>query len=133
MGYVKKIIDKILDIQDKFYYHPETIEYRRIGEGKIALLRVVGVDGESVILKVEGGRIVYARGDETPIHIIKCSIDTFLDLISGDEILRDAITKGHFVIESASTGDIDLVELERWAKAFDRLKKIIYKYIGGRL
>ncbi|MEM4429663.1 MAG: hypothetical protein QXM08_00685 [Thermofilaceae archaeon] len=129
MGYVKKIIDKLLALQDRFY--PDVSEYYKIGEGKVSLLRVVGVDGESVLLKVEGGRIKYARGDETPIHIFKCSTDTFLDLVSGEEDLRSAMTKGHFVIESASTGTIDLVEMQRWASAFDRLRRLVTKYLGA--
>lgn len=130
MGYVKKIIDKLLELQDKFY--PEAYEYYRMGEGRVSLLRVVGVDGESVLLKVENGRIKYARGDETPIHVFKCSTDTFLDLVSGEEDLRDAITKGHFVIEDASTGTIDIVEMQKWITAFSRMKKLIDKYIRGR-
>ncbi|MEM1710354.1 MAG: hypothetical protein QW820_05645 [Sulfolobales archaeon] len=130
MGYVKKIIDKLLALQDRFY--PEVYEYYKMGEGRVSLLRVVGIDGESVLLKVEGGRIKYARGDETPIHIFKTSVDTFLDIVSGDEDLRDAMTKGHFIIENASTGTIDLVEMERWAKAFSRLRGLVTKYMGGR-
>ncbi|MEM1750721.1 MAG: hypothetical protein QW088_07385 [Desulfurococcaceae archaeon] len=129
MGYVKKIIDKLLALQDRFY--PEVSEYYRIGEGRVSLLRVVGVDGDSVLLKVEGGRIKYARGDETPIHIFKTSVDTFLDIVSGDEDLRDAITKGHFIIENASTGTIDLVEMQKWCSAFSRLKGLVMKYLGG--
>ncbi|MEM0067654.1 MAG: hypothetical protein QW632_04430 [Ignisphaera sp.] len=130
MGYVKMIIDKLLALQDKFY--PEAVEYYKAGEGKVSLLRVVGVDGESVMLKVEGGRIKYARGDETPVHIFKTSVDTFLDLISGEEDLRDAITKGHFIIENASTGTIDLVEMQKWASAFSKLKKLITRFMYVR-
>ncbi|MEM3994906.1 MAG: hypothetical protein QXW40_05910 [Thermofilum sp.] len=130
MGYVKMIIDKLLALQDKLY--PEAVEYYKAGEGKVSLLRVVGVDGESVMLKVEGGRIKYARGDETPVHIFKTSVDTFLDLISGEEDLRDAITKGHFVIENASTGTIDLVEMQKWASAFSKLKKLITRFMYVR-
>ncbi|MEM1681046.1 MAG: hypothetical protein QXZ56_07560, partial [Sulfolobales archaeon] len=58
--------------------------------------------------------------------------NTFLDIVSGDEDLRDAMTKGHFIIENASTGTIDLVEMERWAKAFSRLRGLVTKYMGGR-
>jgi len=130
MGFVKDIIDKLLRIQDRFY--PDVYEYYKIGEGKVSLLRVVGVDGESVLLKVDGGKIKYAQGNENPIHIFRCSTDTFLDLLSGEEDLRSAITKGHFVIESASTGTIDLVEMERWSKAFSRFRGLINKYIGGK-
>ncbi|MEM1820601.1 MAG: hypothetical protein QXU64_03300 [Thermofilaceae archaeon] len=130
MGYVKRIIDKVISLQDRLDI-PELREYKREGEGKVGLLRVEGVGGESVLLKVENGRLVYARGDETPHHVFRCSIDTLLDLVTGEIDLRDAITMGYFVIESATTGEIDLVELERWAKAFERLKWIIDRYVRG--
>jgi len=130
MPYVKTIIDKLLSIQDRFY--PEAKEYFSMGEGKVSLLRVVGVDGETILLKCEGGRVKYARGDETPIHIFRCTSDTFLDILSGDEDLREAITKGHFIIESASTGTIDLVEMEKWSKAFERLRGLVMKYVSPK-
>lgn len=122
MSYIKQIIDKLITIQDKFYPYAE--EYFKEGEGKVSLVKIVGIDGESVMLKVKGGRIQYASDNDIPIHVFKCSIDTFLDLITGEEDLREAITKGHFVIEHASTGTIDLVELEKWAKAFSKLKNV---------
>ena len=129
MPYVREIIDKFLSIQNRFYSEAE--EYFSMGEGKVSLLRVVGVDGESVLLKCDGSRIKYAQGNETPIHIFRCTPDTFLNILSGDQDLREAITKGHFLIESASTGSIDLVEAQKWSKAFDRLKGLIRKYVGA--
>lgn len=128
MPYVREIIDKFLSLQSRFY--PEAEEYFSMGEGKVSLLRVVGVDGESVLLKCDGSSIKYANGKETPIHIFMCTCDTFLNVLSGDEDLREAITKGHFLIESASTGSIDLVEAEKWSRAFERLKGLIKKYVG---
>ena len=129
MPYVREIIDKFLSIQNRFYSEVE--EYFSMGKGKVSLLRVVGVDGESVLLKCDGSRINYAQGNETPIHIFRCTPDTFLNVLSGDQDLREAITKGHFLIESASTGSIDLVEAQKWSKAFDRLKGLIRKYVGA--
>jgi len=127
-GYVKDIVDKLLSLQNRFY--PEAKEYYRLGEGKVSLLRVVGVDGETVLLRCRRGRIEYAQGDETPIHIFRMSTDTFLSIISGEEDLREAITKGHFIIENAATGTVDLVELERWAKAFERLKGLVTRFVA---
>ena len=127
MGFVKDIIDKLLNLQSRFY--PDVAEYYRLGEGKVSLLRVVGVDGETVLLKCSQGRIEYAQGNETPNHIFRMSTDTFLNIICGEEDLREAITKGHFTIEDANTGSIDLIELERWAKAFDRLKRLVIRYV----
>lgn len=131
MGYVKEIIDRFLRIQNRFY--PEAEEYFSMGAGNVSLLRVVGVDGESVLLKCDGRRVSYARGDEAPVHILRCTTDTFLDLLSGEENLRTAVTKGHFVIESASNGHIDLVECEKWSKAFGNFRGILKKYLGVRL
>ncbi len=130
MGYIKNIVDKLLSIQERFY--PEAKEYYKMGEGKVSLLRVVGVDGEAILLKCQGGRIQYAQGDEAPVHIFRCTVDTFLDILSGDEDLREAITKGHFLIESASTGTIDLVEMEKWSKVFERLKGLVLKFVGAK-
>ena len=130
MPYVKTLIDKLLSIQERFY--PEAKEYLNMGEGKVSLLRVVGVDGETVLLKCHGGRIQYAQGNETPLHVFRCTSDTFLDILSGDEDLREAITKGHFLIESASTGTIDLVEMERWSRAFERLRGLVTKYVAPK-
>jgi hypothetical protein len=130
MGFVKDIIDKLLNLQNRFY--PEAVEYYRMGEGKVSLLRVVGIDGETVLLKCSRGRIEYAQGNETPIHIFRMSTDTFLSIISGEEDLREAITKGHFIIENAATGTVDLVELERWSKAFERLKGLVTRFVASR-
>jgi len=131
MPYVKSLIDKLLSIQERFY--PETKEYLNMGEGKVSLLRVVGVDGETVLLKCQGGQVRYAQGsNETPVHIFRCTSDTFLDILSGDEDLREAITKGHFLIESASTGTIDLVEMEKWSRAFQRLRGLVMRYVSPK-
>jgi len=131
MGYVRSIIDKLLTLQEMFY--PEVEEYYREGEGRVALLKVVGDDNESVLLKCEKGKIRYAREDEKPVHIFRVSIDTFLDLVSGEKDIRECMAKGSFIIESSSTGTVDLVEMEKWAKAFYRLRNIINKYIGVRV
>ena len=82
-------------------------------------------------MRCGGGRIEYAQGSETPEDIFRCTSDTFLNVLSGDEDLREAITKGHFLIESASTGTVDLVECQKWAKAFSRLRALIRKYVGA--
>ena len=128
MPYVREILDKLLHIQSRFY--PEVQEYYKQGEGRVSLLRVVGVDGETVLLKVDQGRLQYAQGDEDPEHIFRCTSDTFLNVLSGDESLREAITKDHFLIESAKTGSVDLVECQKWAKAFSHMKGLLRKYIG---
>lgn len=126
LGLVKKIVDRLLRIQNRFY--PEVEEYTGQVDERVSLLRVVGLDGESILLKYNRGKLDYAHGNETPVHIFRTTTDTFLNVLSGDKELREAVTKGHFVIENASTGDIDLVECEKWAKAFNNLKGMVRKY-----
>jgi len=121
MGEVKDILDYLFRLQDRFYKDVE--EYYKEGEGRVSLLRVTGIGGETVLLKVENQRLKYARGDETPIHIFKLSFDTFLDILERptEENIRSKWTKNALVIEDASTGAPNIVEFEKWARAFRRL------------
>ncbi|MBW2671889.1 MAG: hypothetical protein JRD89_00570 [Deltaproteobacteria bacterium] len=128
MGYVKEIIDRFLKIQDRFYR--DVKEYTTGADGRVSLLRVVGIDGDSVLLKYQYGRIRYANENEEPVHIFRCTVDSFLNILSGDEDMREAITKGHFVIEDARDGNIDVVECEKWAKAFSRMRGILGRYFA---
>lgn len=128
LGQYTDIMNRLLSIQDRFY--PDVQEYFTIGEGKVSLLKVVGIDGESMLLKVKGNRIVYASENDVPIDVFRCTSDTFLNILAGDESLREAITKGHFLIESARTGNVDLVECQKWSKAFERLGNVVKKFVG---
>ncbi|MFQ6075878.1 MAG: hypothetical protein ACE5Z5_07070 [Candidatus Bathyarchaeia archaeon] len=123
MGYIKNLLDRLLEMQDRF--RSEAVEYYREGEGRVSLLRVVGMSGETLLLKEEGGRIRYAEGNENPVHVFRCSEDTFLDLLANETTIRREVTLGHFTIEDASSGEINLVEMEKWAKAFERLRGLI--------
>lgn len=125
MGFVNAIIDKFIRLQDKFYQEAE--EYITNGEGKVSLLRVVGIDGETVLLKVEGHTIKRASENDVPEDIFRCTSDTFLDIISGDLSMRKAITRGHFTIENAHTKAIDMIEMQKWSTAFDRLSSLVVK------
>lgn len=127
MGYIKRILDKLLSMQEKIY--SEAKPYIVQGEGIVSLLRVVGLSGETLLLKCEGGRIRYASGEETPIHIFKVSEDTFLDILSGDESVRQAITLNHMTIENTKTGNIDLVEMQKWSRAFEELRGLLREII----
>lgn len=123
MGYIKNIVDKIISLQEK--YRPDLQEYYRDGKNRVALLRVVGMDGETLLLKEEGGIIRYAEGNENPVHIFRCSSDTFLDVLANETTIRKEATLGHFTIEDAISGQINLVEIEKWAKAFERMRGLL--------
>ena len=124
----KEIIDRLIRLQENFY--PEVQEYYKMGEGNVSLLRLRGVDGGTLLLKCENNRIKYAQGNETPIHTFTCTPDTFLNIWLGTQTLRHAITENHFMIESVKTGTIDLVEAQKWARAFEKSRGLIKRFIG---
>jgi len=123
--YVKRLIDKLISLQDRFY--SDIWPYLRQGKGNVALLRVVGEGGDNVLLKCNGEKITYAEGNEKVKHILTCSIDTFLRILANEETVREAVTKRHFVIENAETNEIDLVELQKWASTFERMRHLLKK------
>lgn len=125
MGYIRKLVDKIMDLQEK--YRPDLEEYVHEGKDRVALLRVVGTSGETLLLKEQGGHIRYATGKETPVHIFRCSEDTFLDILANDTTIRKEATLGrrHFTIEDAKSGEINIVELAKWSRAFDRMRGLL--------
>jgi putative sterol carrier protein len=123
MGHANNIISKLLNVQDKFI--DDAQEYIESGKDKVSMLKIVGIDDEVILLKVQNQRIVRASEEDNPTEIFKCTIDTFLDVVSGDIQLREAITKGHFTIENATTRQIDLVECEKWSKAFEKLHSLV--------
>jgi len=134
MGRYRRIIDKLLALQKLFYLSDRTAEqWMKEGEGNVALLQIVGVSGESLLLKYEHGRLDYARGDESPKHVFVTSEDTFLDLVVDPtaENLRSKITKGHFAIRDASTGEINLVEVQKWVRGFQMLGRVVKHVLMG--
>ena len=116
-------MDKIISLQSKF--RPDLEEYTQEVKSRTALLRIVGLDGETLLLKVENNKFKYADPDDKPVHVFRCSTDTFLDLLAGDTTIRKEATLGHFTIEDANSGEINIVELEKWSKVFDRMKGLL--------
>lgn len=123
MGYIKNLMDKVIALQTKF--RPDMEEYYQEAKTRTALLRIVGLDGETLVLTVNNGRISYGDPNDKPVHVFRCSSDTFLDLLSGETTVRKEATLGHFTIEDANSGEINIVELEKWSKAFDRMRGLL--------
>lgn len=123
LGDYKEIIDLVIRLQDKFTTDLE--EYMQEGEGRIALLRVIGSGGENILLKEEGGRIKYALESDKPVHIFKCSEDTFLDILDNKTTVRQEWNLGHFTIEDAKSGEVNMTEIFKWSRAFDRMKGLL--------
>jgi len=115
-------------MQEKFY--PDVWPYLHQGRGNVALLRVIGEKGDTLMLKCNGSKLMYADGNEKVKHIFTCTVDTFLNLLSGEETMREAVTKRHFAIEDAESGEIDIVEIEKFSRAFERLRYLLKKILA---
>ena len=125
MGYIKGLVDKLIGLHKQFY--PDLEEYIKEGKGNVALLRVVGMSGETLMLKEENGKLKYAEASDKPVHVFRCSEDTFLDILANDTTVRKEATLGHFTIEDAKSGEINLIEIEKWSKAFERMRGLLLK------
>jgi len=130
-SYLKGLLDKLLSLQKKFLSNPSGKMAYKEGKGNVGYLRITGSGGDDFLLKAENRGIKYADEGEEPDHIFTTSEDTFLNILSGEEGIREAVTKGHFTIEDAETQEIDVVEMEKWSKTFNRLRGLIRKVMGG--
>jgi len=129
MTYLENILNKLMSLQKKFLSNPSAKRVYKEGEGNVSLLRIVGSGGQDFLLKAKDGGIEYAEEGDVPKHIFRTSEDTFLNVLSGEETIRKAITRGHFTIEDAETKEIDLVEMEKWSDTFSRLRGLIRKVV----
>jgi len=130
MGRYKRIIEKLIALQNKFFLDAKP--YYEQGKDKVALLRVVGLEGETLLLKCDGDRILYADGDQSPTEVFECSEDTFIDLVAEPtaENFTDKVTLGHFCIRNGKTGEISIVEIEKWKRGFERLGRVAKHLVG---
>lgn len=129
MTFVREVVERLIRLQDKIAPSAEDLIAEQ--EGRCSVLRVVGTkERENLLLKIQNGRISFAQPRTQPYHVFKCTKDTFLNLLTGDETVREAVTKKHFVVEDATTGTIDLVECEKLSKAFTRLGGLLRQVLG---
>jgi len=118
---VKEIIEGIIRLQDKIMREePWLVEEAKESEGNIAQIEIYNVLGTyRERLKLQGMKIV--KTTEEPIHLIRCSLDVFLDLLLGEQDFGDAYANG--LIEFR--GENFQVHALKWAKAFKRIRKHI--------
>lgn len=123
LGYIRNLLDFIMRMQSK--YRPDLEQYYQEGRGRIAMLKICGSSGETLLLKEGGGAINYASPGEKAADVFQCSEDTFLDILAAaiggkaKGVLREKWNNNHFVIMNAETGEADVVQIEKWARAFD--------------
>lgn len=123
--YVTRIVKKLIRYQDTLMDEPEAKVRAREGDGRVTLLRVTGENGADLLLKAEDGRVGYADERQPKDHIIKCSEDTFLNLLTREMSMREAIARNHLVIEDARDGRINLAEMKKWGDAFNNLSGLL--------
>jgi hypothetical protein len=123
MGYIKNLVDFIIRMQDK--YRKDLESCYQEGRGRVAQLRILGTTGEGLLLKEDGGTIRYADQNDQAVDVFQCSEDTFLDILAAaitgkaKGVLRQKWNNNHFVIMNAGTGEVDIVQIEKWARGFD--------------
>ena len=122
-GYIKNLVDFIMKMQAK--YRRDLDSYYQDGRGRVALLRICGSTGETMLLKEDGGSLKYAEAGDKAVDVFQCSEDTFIDILAAAlggrarGVLREKWVNNHFVIMNAETGEADVVQIEKWARGFD--------------
>jgi len=131
-SWVKRLLDRLIKLQDRYYPVIEEIRQEEGDiEGRCSILTVRGPKGGSYKLMVKNGRIAWADDSVKPIHHLVTSEDTLLDLLTGECSFREAVDKSWIAIRSTETGTLDVVEMEKWSRAFSRFEHLIRKFIGG--
>jgi len=119
-SFVKRLLDKLLALQEELRTHSDVRSRLIEGEGKAGLLEVYGPDGGVYGFKVERGRIRPYEGGNYDT-IISLSEDTFLDLLSGDLDLDDAWARG--LVEFY--GKNWMVDAQKFKEGFRQLRHLI--------
>ena len=134
MSSTHTLIDRIIKLQDKVLVHMSREDLKE-GEGNVAQLNILGLQGEALKLKFDNGRVVYAETNEQPLHIITLSEDTMLDILDGSADLSSEFNLGHITFHNAPgvSGDW-LYHMTKWRDGFTRMRstlKYIMSGIGG--
>lgn len=127
---IEKILDKLIKVQEKFYGEwKHAIADEGNVEGRSSFLEVVGPDGGSFKLEIYRGFIRRANGAVRPSHIIRIAEDAFLGILTRETTLDECFDKREAVILDFSDEKINIVELIKWKKIFNRLGNVIDKVL----
>lgn len=123
IGYIRNLVDFIMKMQAKF--RPDLAQFYEEGHERVARLNILGTTGETLLLKEHNGSMMYAQPGDKAVDIFQCSEDTFLDILTAaigghaKGVLRQKWGNNNFRILNAETGETDIVQIEKWARAFD--------------
>jgi len=131
MSYFKRILDRLMQVQKKFYGELKPAIESEDAEGRTSILEIVGPDGGSYKLQVRGGFITWADANAEPKHIFRISEDAFLSVLSRERELDECFDKKTATILNYGDETINLVELVKWKRAIRELSHVLDKVLGG--
>jgi len=130
MSSIKKIVDNLLAMQESLFsrLNPNNTAFidkeREEGKGRIATLVLLDEDSEERInltMDSNTGFVRYAMENETPIHTIETSLDTFIDILSADSTFQREFSRGHIVF----SGKNWFYHAQKWNRALKRLGSLL--------
>jgi hypothetical protein len=127
--YTKRLLDKIVEIQEIYYLHFKPIIEEEKAEGNVGILEIVGPNGGSYKLQIKNGIVKYVDANVKTLMIIRMTEDTFLSLLAGETNLGTAFDKGRCKLIEYDTGIVDLVEMTKWRVWFSRMQWLIKKML----
>ena len=119
MSYIKRLIDRLISLQDWVIKRDEYARYMMDteAEGKKGLLVVLGKDGGRFPIEVLGKRIKWSSSERDYLHKVTMSEDTFLDIVSGLSTLDEKFTLGHIDIQGPNW----MLHAKKWRDGFKRM------------
>jgi len=135
MSYSRQIIEKLVEIQDKFYGEAKPIIDSEGVKERCSILSVIGPEGETMKLKLKDGKLSFADSNDIPVHHFKVTEDAFLKIVAGELEPSEAFDKKKATILDYEDGGINIVEIIKWKQAFGKMRHVMDKFIknyGGR-
>jgi alkyl sulfatase BDS1-like metallo-beta-lactamase superfamily hydrolase len=130
-NYLKRLLDKVMRIQDRYTAYFRPIYDEEEAEGRVGLLRIIGPDGSSFKLQLRNGLLQYAPQDAKPLHIIEITEDGFLSLLTGEIGIDECFDKKKARLIGYESGVLDIVEMMKWKRYFERTKNILEGMLHG--
>jgi len=123
---VKKVVEKLLALQDHLWsVVPEDVKKTMMESAKkysdrSAQLEIYDKNGTEIIRLELTPEMKVRMGTSTPVCVIRMSVDTFIDLLTGETDLRSAYFRGELDFH----GENWLYYATAWMHYFDRLRTI---------
>jgi len=120
-SWVKRLLFKLISLQDDLADDKQIKRYFLEGEGKYGVIEIYGPDGGVWGFKVAGRRLIPWEGGGNPNTIISMSEDVFLDILSGERSVDDAWARGLVKF----SGKNWMYDSQRFREGFKQLQYLI--------